>query len=336
MKKILIYITIMMLTLSVGLAFTNAAYTKATLLNQDPDPAEPGEYLELRWKIEKLGNDELENISYTLDLEYPFYFDKSDTATKEIGDWKGYSDGEEFYTLYYKIRVDDDAIEDTYTMELIADYGGKTAKQVREFDIRVGEQEEPDFILGGIQSEPVKLVSGTDEAKVNVEIVNIGDGTAEDIKALLNLPKGVEPSYSYSNRDVFGKVAGGQSINAEYYIDLNDTLEAGSYNATINLGYTKADDDDNQYHTQQLSFPLEVKSKPQFEIVSSKPTESVQGESVELEVVVKNTGSKEAESVSIKAFKESSQPFEYEEKSDYIGKLNPGDEGTAVLNFDID
>ena len=83
---------------------------------------------------------------------------------------------------------------------------------------------------------------------------------------------------------------------------------------------------------------LAVLSKPVFEIVSieTNPVNLVPGSNVELKVVIKNTGGKDADSVSIKAFKESSQPFSFEEKSDFIGNLNAGETGDGIIKFTVD
>ena len=73
-----------------------------------------------------------------------------------------------------------------------------------------------------------------------------------------------------------------------------------------------------------------------IESVKTIPEKVREGNDVKLLLTVKNTGTKEAESVSIRAFKESSQPFEFEEKSDFIGKLKPGETGEAVIKFSVE
>ena len=50
-----------------------------------------------------------------------------------------------------------------------------------------------------------------------------------------------------------------------------------------------------------------------------------------MEVVLKNVGEEKAESVDVRVVKQSSQPFEMDVRSAYIGQLLPGEEGTAVF-----
>ncbi|MCK5139837.1 MAG: hypothetical protein KAQ85_08350, partial [Thermodesulfovibrionia bacterium] len=72
------------------------------------------------------------------------------------------------------------------------------------------------------------------------------------------------------------------------------------------------------------------------ESVKTIPEKIKEGTNVQLLITVKNVGSKEAEAVSLRAYKESSQPFEFDEKSDFVGKLKPGETGEAVLKFSVD
>ena len=60
------------------------------------------------------------------------------------------------------------------------------------------------------------------------------------------------------------------------------------------------------------------------------------GTKAEFRIKVKNTGNEKAESVSLRVFKDASQPFEFNEKSDFIGKLEKDDSGDAVLRITVD
>ncbi len=60
------------------------------------------------------------------------------------------------------------------------------------------------------------------------------------------------------------------------------------------------------------------------------------GSNAEFRIKVKNTGNEKADSVSLRVFKDASQPFEFNEKSDFIGKLEKNDSGDAVLRVIVD
>lgn len=312
--------------------------TDVVFLNQDPDPAEPGDYLELRWKVVKYGNAEVTDLTYTLDLEYPFYFDSSDTATKQLGDWYAYSDDNEYYTLYYKVRVDDDAVEDTYTLKLIEKNNRDQGTTVTEHDVRVADNTKPTFSIGTLTTSPVKLVADTEEAQLDIQINNIGDEDAENVVVEIELPEGFTATYGYSDRANLGSIEMDDSATATFYVDVAEDVTTEEHTATLHISYKEENDDDNEYKTIEMPIEIPVKKKALFEIesVESKPAELRAGNEIDLHVKVTNVGSEDAESVSLRAFKESSQPFDFDDKTDYIGKLAPGETGEAVLKFMVE
>jgi len=339
MKKT-IYLLIVMIFLSTSLVSAlenDNAYVTTTFLNQDPDPAEQGEYLDLRWTVYKEGNDNIENLTFYLELDYPFFFDGSDNPKKIITNWKGDANNhEEYYVLHYKVRVDEDALEDNYEVTLRKNLKGYSTSE--EFDIRVGDKEIPEFIVGDIESSPLKLTADLEESELSVTLENIGDGNADNVIIELVLPDGINPSYSYSTREVLGSLDAGDNNVAEFYIDTSENLIGGNYNSQLKISYKEENDEENEYKEIFLPLNIEIYDNAMFEIINIKTNEGSLnlGDHVIATLTIKNVGGREAESVSIKAYKESSQPFDFEEKSDFIGKLGPGEEGQAVIIFDIE
>lgn len=338
--KKLIYLAIVLMSVSaVFAAVTNddSDVIKTTLLNQDPDPAEPGKYVELRWKVEKIGTGTLEDISFELEPKYPFSIDDSETKIKKLNNWNGYSDEDEYYTLYYKVLVDNNAVLDDYDIDLLIKYKTPTLiEEKRTYNIRVDDNKDPELVSGLIKTEPVKLLPDTTDNKLSVELINLGEDDAELVVGTLSLPEGFEKTYSYSLISSVGTITGGNSKNLVFYIDVNETVKEGDYPAIITLNYRQ--EGKNTLLTKRIPVYLEVKNRPSFEVkeIIFNPNEIKSGNSVEMKITVINTGSKDAESVSIRAFKESSQPFEFNQKTDFIGTLKPGEEGTAVITFDVD
>jgi hypothetical protein len=305
---------------------------QVTLLNQDPDPAEPGKYVELRFRVTKQGSDPLTDVAFTLEPVHPLYFDDSDTAVKTLGFVGGLVE-EEYYTLYYKLRVADEAIKGAYEITLMA-RTGSGAELEYKFDIRVDDPTRPEFVIGSIVTNPAKLWADTDEAELSVQLENVGDMDAENVFAIMELPTGFSPTYSYSDRVTVGTVGAGTGQPAKFYVDINESVAGGEYPADMIVRYKEPDE--NSYKTVRVPFTLQVKNRPQFEIVSSSPLSAKPGDDIELRIQIRNIGGDEAESVSLRAFKDASQPFDFEDKSDFIGKLAPGETGDAVLKVTVD
>jgi hypothetical protein len=342
MKKLSIIIGLILLVglfINPAQAATNldTASLRVNLLNQDPDPAEPGKYVEIRLKAEKFGNNPLTNVNFFLETEYPFSFDGSDTPDKNIGRINYISGEDWYYTLKYKLLVDSKALEGAYTLKLRYQINNSRIQGVTEFEISVSDAKYPDFVAGNIVSSPTKLVSDTDAAQLNVELSNIGDEDAQNVVAKLNLPENLNATYSYSDRANLGTIPQGSSKTATYYIDLDKLAESKNYIVPLVISYKEADDKDNVYQTKIINLEIPIKEKPNFKILSitTDPDTIVPGSLVKLKVNLKNIG-KDADSVSLKIYKESSQPFTFNEKTDYIGNLDKDSEGNAIISFEVD
>lgn len=330
-------VMIMMILMSFGAAFGADDFDfgalDITLLNQDPDPAQPGEYVELRFKVEKVGNEELSDISFELQPQYPFSFDASDTPVKELGDWKVQGDNSQYYTLYYKLRVDENALEDTYNVSLLQKANGISSS--REFEIRVDEPRDIELAVGSVQTQPRKLVPNYQDAQVDIELVNIGEEDAYQVIAEMKLVDGIEESFGYSNRVTLGTLESGLGKTASFYIDTLENLTNGVHETLLEVTYK--DRDDNVVETIEIPFDLRVFGKPQYDVVETQVTQSlVSGSTGEVFVELQNIGKEDADLVSIQIFKDSTQPFSFDERSDFIGKLDQGDSGQAVFTFDVD
>ena len=100
------------------------------------------------------------------------------------------------------------------------------------------------------------------------------------------------------------------------------------------------DKDSDEYKEETLDLRIPIKTTPLFEIVSSEimPGTITVGDTVTLMMRIKNTGSEEGESVRVRAMLKSEQPFDFSngEAFDYVGDLDVGEIGEAVLKFDVE
>ncbi|MHC1572658.1 MAG: COG1361 S-layer family protein [Methanosarcinales archaeon] len=304
-------------------------------MNQDPDPADAGKDVELRWRVVVAKVGKIDNLEFYLDADYPFLFEAGDGPLKSLGTVVATGTVEHYYVLYYRLRVADNALKGDYNVSLKwpDGEGGWTRKY---FTLRV-DPERPDFVIGAVRTSPERLVEDTDEALLKVEVSNIGEGDAENVKARLTLPPGFNASYAYSDEDTLGTIKEDESKTAHFYIDTIEGLEAGEYNANLTLTYKEEDDEENEYRTKILPFRIPIKRSPYLVIdsVETIPPVVHPDTDVSLLIRVKNTGSEEADAVSLRVFKDSTQPFEYDEKSDFVGKLKPGETGEALIRLKV-
>jgi len=308
---------------------------QANFMNQDPDPADAGKDVDLRWQVTNTIPGTVETLKFHLDASFPFLFEAGDSPDKDLGTSVGTSDNKLYYVLHYKLRIADNALKGTYNVTLNWNTGDGWTK--KEFPIYI-DPKRADFVVGALVTSPEKIIADTKEAKLSVNIDNIGKGDAQNVKVKLLLPSGFKPTYSYSDEDSPGIILKGAGKTTNFYMDVDENVREGEYKAQLEITYKDENDENNTYSTKTLDLLIPIKPAPYLivESITTTPEKLVPGSNVEFRIKVKNTGNELAESVSLRVFKDASQPFEFNEKSDFIGKLEKNDSGDAVLRVTVD
>ena len=322
-----------LLTILTALAAPAGALS-VKLMKYDPYPANTGEYVTVWIKIENPGlGSPSEDVQLRVVPEYPFSLEPGETGLEEIGKLSM----NDFALFDFRLRVDKDAIDGRNTLLVEYRDGIDVAWSEVELSLEV-ESDRVDFEIADIDSVPLRLKPGDEDAKIMVEIQNIGDGDADCVKSRLTLPDGFSASDSYSDIANLGTVAADASSQAIFYIDVEESVQPGEHIATITIDYM--DKDSDEYKEETLDLRIPVKETPLFEIVSSEitPGTLTVGDMVTLLMQIKNTGSEEAESVRVRVMLKSEQPFDFSNGNafDYIGDLDVGEIGEAVLKFEVE
>jgi hypothetical protein len=222
----------------------------------------------------------------------------------------------------------------TYNVTLNWNTGEGWAK--KEYQIYI-DPKSADFVVGALLTSPEKLIADTKEAKLSVNIDNIGKGNAENVKVKLILPSGFKPTYSYSDEDNPGTILKSSTKTANFFVDVDENIKEGEYKAKLEITFRDENDEKNTYNTKTLDLLIPIKPAPYLivESIITNPVNLVPGAKAEFRIRVKNTGNEKADSVSLRVFKDASQPFEFNEKSDFVGKLEKNDSGDAVLRVTV-
>ncbi|NOQ28548.1 MAG: hypothetical protein GQ566_00400, partial [Methanosarcinales archaeon] len=303
------------------------------LMKYDPYPANTGEYVTVWIKIENPGlGGPSEDVKLRIVPEYPFSLEPGETGLEEIGKLSM----NDYAMFDFRLRVDDNAIDGKNILK--AEYRERIDSEWSETELAIEvESDKVDFEIADIDSVPLRLKPGDDDAKIVVVIQNIGDGDAECVKSRLMLPPGFNASDSYSDIANLGTVVADASSDATFYIDVDESVQPGEQIATIIINYM--DKDSDEYKEETLDLRIPIKKTPLFEILSSEitPGTITVGDTATLKMWIKNTGTGEGESVRVRAMLKSEQPFDFSngEAFDYVGDLDVGEIGEAVLKFDV-
>jgi len=174
-------------------------YLEMDLLNQDPYPAQPDDYVDLVFKLENTGGQDAEDVVVEILPEYPFALDPGADATKRLGLIRGVQYGENAVFVKYKIRVDKDAIDGENEISIRFNYnteGRWTNYYKREFNITI-EDPKTDFDIA-IQDYSHETNSLT------IALSNIGEQDANSVTVILPEQSSIE--IIGSDREIVGGI----------------------------------------------------------------------------------------------------------------------------------
>ncbi len=196
---------------------TDAPALSASLSQQIPYPAQPGEEVTLLIKTTNHGDEPAENIIWHLDVQEPFELKETEEATQTLPELRC---GETANTEYY-LTVDPDARSGEYTLDLNITYSGDfdsnrhylTTKSMTELTIRV--MGHPDLVLIDADIPEADLRSEFD-AKFSIK--NVGTGPAKNVKVCFENQTIILPKTSIYYIDT---VAPGETalIESGFFVD---------------------------------------------------------------------------------------------------------------------
>jgi len=312
-----------------------------TVNNLDPLPAEAGKVVNVWFKVDNPDLDQTEqNVVLEIDPQDNLELAEGEVATKRVGSLApGASQ-----IVQYRLFVQDNAFKGSHIIEAMVMFDGGSFKKDLSIEVTDKDYKEVDLTVGDIESEPARIKPDDDNVKIDITILNLGDGRAQGVVAELSaLPQGVTTSESYSGTSLLGNIEADGTAVATFYLDIDKETIPKEYQTTIKVSYKyKPDEEENDFVFEEKSIPLRlaIKPIPLYEItdVAITPESLTAGDdNVELKLTIQNVGDEEGESVRVKAFLKSEQPFSFEKSSDFVApSLEPGESGQATLVFDID
>jgi len=203
MKKVILTLAILF-----SLAIVSAEDTcnpSVTLLNQDPYPTIPGEYVKLVFQVTGLDNTNCGDISFELLGKYPIQFDPGETGFRSFKKINYVKDYETSLLIPYEVRVDDTALDGTNLIEGV--FKEKNSAQVtKEFNLEVED------IIVDFEAYVKDYDYTTKE--LTIEVLNIG---STDIEALtMVIPKQENVEIKGSNRVVMGDLDSNEYTTADF------------------------------------------------------------------------------------------------------------------------
>ena len=327
MKTSLIFIlSIFILVMTV----TNVAAVE--MINSDPAPVRAGRYAEITivTRIPDVLDSPREDITYKIrETEHirPVSGQEFTVARANPGQVITRT-----FTVYFSEKI----ATGFYPVELVEIRNDVESR--RRFDVFVeGRPDVPELKIGSTSSIPNRLIRDTEDNVLHLELMNLGEKTAELVSAEIAATEEISETSFGSLKDHASSIADGQSARFEFEFDIQDT-DKERIETSLDVSYRMRVD--NSYEVVDVQLPLEIRlaRTPQFVITSMEPLNEfrIGGSDREMLVEIKNTGDRDGENVRMRLFPNPESPFDFERTTIFVTSLIKPDESTLVkVPFDI-
>jgi len=217
-------------------------------VNQDPDPAEPGGYVEVRFKVENIGGDYAKDVMFELIPRYPFSLYDGTGAIRKVGDMHMQQTGEDAYILYYRLRVDKDAIEGNNMIYFRYSNDGGSTWMRKEYQIRVQTHDAilhvnsvkmmPEEIAPGGASDLVIVLENKADSLLKDIKVNLGVLTKDTTSTTITTTELPLTPLGSTNEKMIESIGGRESANVSFKLIADPDAESQVYKLPITLEYS--------------------------------------------------------------------------------------------------
>ncbi len=200
-----------------------------SLLNQDPYPAVPGDYVKVVFQIAGTESPDCESFYFDVEPEYPFSVESNDTRIVLLGG--NYISGYTSTVLKaYKLVVDENALDGDQKLKVSYGYeggDGSMADFTKEFEVNV-EDSRTDF---DVSIQEYDAATNT----ITFGIINIGEKDVESLT--LEIPEQENIEVKGTNKVIIGGLDSNEdtTANMEAVPSEGEIMIRLSYNDQVNV-----------------------------------------------------------------------------------------------------
>jgi len=335
-KNKILLITILILGIILKTVFAvnmvEGSKIDVSLISQEPDPVNPGEVVDLRFKIQNLGASPTENLVFEILPQYPFSVYKGSSQQK-VSSLQGLQKDDEGAIILYKIKVDEDAVEKEETIDIRykEDKIGAPWIIIEDFPVRIRTR---DIVVSieAITSSPDPIPPGK-ESLVSFKIKNNADSLIRDLKIKLDMSSNdipFVPIRSTTEKQIY-QLDSKADIDLKFYLMAEPDAEGGVYKIPVIISYS---DEIGTVYSKEDVISLKVASAP--DLLATIDSTQIYSKNKAGEVIIKivNRGLTNIKLLTAKL--ESCNDFEVLSQSEvYIGNIDSDDYETVEFTIDI-
>lgn len=236
---LLIVSIISLISLSAISAFAaegdNSAILTVEYISQTPDPATPGEYVDVRWRVTNAGG-RTDQYVFELIEDYPFSVDEDNKIT--MNSIVGYQSAENGAVVYFRVRVADTAVESETDNTLRLAYyradgiGGQT---VIEQSIRI-QTEQGLVDIPNTRVSPSQVSAGS-AFNLSIDVANLATNYISNVKVSVGTGSGNFSPIGSSDQKTISRIAGKTTttVDFQYFADANVPARVHSLPVTVSF-----------------------------------------------------------------------------------------------------
>jgi hypothetical protein len=304
-----------------------SSYLQTNITNQNPNPAHPGEPVELTCIVQNAGSNNLKDITvsvrpHTGSTFYPFSQLDNQPLTQSISYLNAMQNRNDAASLKFDLAVDSSASVGTYYIDVVTtakedDNAGNVISTITTLAIDIKGKEYAQVVTVNTANIDIGKVE-----PLEFNITNTGSSALQNMVVSWTDPKSVIfPVYS-DNTKYIKHLDANQTVTVNYYVMSDVSATPGLYNLNINLTF---EDYNSQAQTIKTIAGLFVGGPTDFDVSYS---ESSQGQ---VSIAVANIGNNVADAVKVSIPTQTGYSIGGS-PSTIIGNLEKGDYTIASFN----
>lgn len=252
------YIVLILLLSSVVFAAQDVEFT-LTKISQTPDPVEPGDVVEIDYKIENGGDETTEDVIIEIIPDYPL--SSYDGITEyNLGKLPASVSGSHTETVTFKLKIDEGAVGGDINLDTKISSGGTTyTYDEGEYvvDVRANDAI---LTIDSIDVYPDKVEAG-DIVQIDISLLNTADTVIKDVSYEVDLNDAPFAPYQSSSVQQIDIISSSSNGQIEYSLLVDPQASSGLYK--INSTITYYDDEGTEYTVNDI-LAISVYETPQL------------------------------------------------------------------------
>ena len=301
-----------------------------TLINQEPDPAEPGKYVDVRFKFDNNGSGEARNVIVELLPEYPFSLDAEASAARNIGTIQSMQRGDVGIIVKYRLRVDKNAVEGENDLRIRYKIEGYSWIEPEEFKVDV-QTNDAILSVDSVSLGKKSLEPGASNT-IKIKVSNDADSMLKDIKARLELGGLPFIPLGSTNEKMIYKIDSRESYEFEFELLANPDADSGVYQVPLKIAYS---DELGKTYFKNSTLGFIVGAKPDLSLTLDTTEVYERGKPGNIVVKVVNKGVTNIKFTNVKLMPNKDYKI-LSNGEDYLGNIDSDDYETAEFNIYVE